>query len=802
MQTRISMGSEQTHEDPFTKAVSFMERVFGFRAFREGQGEVLEAVLEGHDTLVIMPTGGGKSLFYQVPAFISPGITLVISPLIALMKDQVDTLRVLDLPVCAVHSLMSLREQEKALREIQAGEIKLVYVSPERLRNHRFMEVLARSQVAMVAVDEAHCISQWGHDFRPDYLRISQALKALGKPQTIALTATATEKVRSDIVEHLSLRTPRLFITGFDRRNLFWEVAYVGGEEEKLALIKDRLNGLQGAGIVYTGTRKSVERIVQALQKTALSVEGYHGGMEKEERTRAQEGFMDGRIDLIVATNAFGMGIDRSDIRMILHHTFPGSIEAYYQESGRAGRDGEPAACLLLYAPQDRRLQEFFIESRYPPREVILEVYDRIRKRPEDLLWLTYREIGSLGDEKVPEMAVAACIQILEQAGAVMRLHRYDNLAELYLHQSPAVLTGSLPATAKIGRKLLHLLEDLYGEKELAQGIQFLPHELSEQADLPIEAVRRYLSQMDARGEATYIPPFRGRGLRVLTRVKPEEVQIDFDALQVRKAYELERLDQVVAYATQDGCRRSFLLHYFGERLQGDNCGACDLCTRRGRKGLPEGGEDPVLAVKVISGVARLKGRFGQGMAARVLTGSRDRMILQFGLHRLSTYGLLAEHTQAQVAAWIRELLSLGCISSRRVPVGEKAYPVLDLTERGYRVMAGRETIRLSSPERPGGSSSSGGPALQRSEKETFNRLRELRSSLARRESLPPYCIFHDRTLREMARTLPGTPEELLAIAGVGEVTLRKYGPDFLGLLTRIREEERKRDRGEHDFGN
>jgi len=775
------------------KARSFMERAFGFRQFRPGQEEILESVLDDFDTLAIMPTGGGKSLCYQVPAFIRPGITLVVSPLIALMKDQVDALRVLDLPVTAIHSLMGLKEQEEALEDIRTGKIRLVYVAPERLTNQRFLEALKQITISMVAVDEAHCISQWGHDFRPDYLRISQALNTMGRPQTIALTATATEKVRSDIIEHLKLRAPRLFITGFDRRNLFWEVIPTKGEAEKLALMKERLAGRPGAAIIYTGTRKNVERIVNKLRQGGLRAEGYHAGLEDDERILVQERFMDGGADLVVATNAFGMGIDRSDIRMIIHHTFPGSIEAYYQESGRAGRDGDSATCLLLYSPQDRRLQEFFIEARYPPREMVFGIYDHLRRRPEDLLWLTYRDIGMIGKETISEMAVASCIKILEEAGAVQRLHRYDNLAELYFHESPQMLINGLRSSAEVRKKLLHTLEGLYREEQLKEGIQFLPNELAEVSGLRIEALRKCLFQMDASREVTYVPPFRGRGLRILKRIEPERLDIDFHALQVRKAHELSKIDQVMSYATTQGCRRTFLLHYFGERLKGDQCGACDLCNVR--SGWPlsyaRNWTDPVMAVKILSGVARLKGRFGLGMAAKVLGGSTDRMVFNFKLQRLSTYGLLSAYTQAQVQGWIRELIAKGCIVSRRISIGEKSYPVLELSERGYHVMAGREVIRLTGV-------SEGEKALfaehaepQESDDEVFNRLRQLRSRLARQERLPPYCIFQDRTLREMARTLPETPEELLAIVGVGEVTLRKYGTAFLGLLSEIRNEDR-----------
>ncbi|MFH1487955.1 MAG: ATP-dependent DNA helicase RecQ [Pseudomonadota bacterium] len=786
------MSEEPTRIPPIDEALAFMERVFGYRRFKPGQEEMIGSALDGKDILIIMPTGAGKSLCYQIPSFIRDGIALVISPLIALMKDQVDALRVRDLPAAAVHSLMSLREQEDALKRIGSGEIKLVYVSPERLRNPRFIQAVKRNRVSMVAVDEAHCISQWGHDFRPDYLRISKALQVLGHPQTIALTATATEKVRSDIITQLKLRTPRVFITGFDRRNLYWEVAAVHDETEKTALMRERLAGLSGAALVYAGTRKNVESIAESLRQDGYEAEAYHAGLEKAVRTRVQDSFMEGRTNLVVATNAFGMGIDRSDIRMVIHHAFPGSLEAYYQESGRAGRDGEPALCLLLYSPSDRRLQEFFIETRYPARERVFEIYNRLRERPEDILWLTYREIGLMGEEKISDLTVASCIKILEDAGAVKRLRRNDNRAELYLHKTPEIILSSLPKRADNLERLIRGLEKLYDGNQLTEGIRFLPEELEEMTGLSPGALRRCLSRLDKELEATYIPPFRGRGLRILRRIDPDKLDIDFQALQLRKASELEKLDQVMAYASRLDCRRRHLLDYFGDTAGVGSCGACDLCDA-GRKGTGSDEEraDPVLAVKILSGVARLRERFGMGMAAKVLTGSEDRMVRQFGLQRLSTYGLLSEHSQSQVLDWLGELVSGGCILSRRTSVGTKTYPVLALTDRGRRILSDREQIRLALPAKAAGSPVVNERSARDLEREIFERLRDLRSRIARKERLPSYCIFQDRTLREMAGTLPETPEELLRIIGVGEVALRKYGEDFLILIKQIRNENR-----------
>ena len=764
-----------------------MEKVFGFREFRPGQEAILEAIFSGEEALVVMPTGGGKSLCYQLPGLILSGTTLVISPLIALMKDQIDSLRVFDVPAISVHSLMGIGEQEDALRKIEDGSYKLVYASPERLRSSPFLKALKKRPISLVAVDEAHCISIWGHDFRPDYLKISQALEWLGRPQTIALTATATDRVRQDIVSQLKLRAPKLFITGFDRKNLFFEVAPVKSSKEKFSHLVSRLKGLQGGAIIYAGTRKGVESIARGLGREDIEALGYHAGLEEEERSHIQEDFLEGKMNIIVATNAFGMGIDRSDIRLILHYNFPGSIEAYYQECGRAGRDGDPSTCTLLFSPSDRRLQEFFIEMSYPDREVLLSIYQALLKRPEDPIWLTYREIGQLRNPPVAEMAVSSCLKILEESGVVHRLHRYENLAELYLKRTPKEILSRISKRSPSKIAFIEILAERYTEEELFEGIHLLPEEMIERAHLSKETFRSLMAEIEAEGEGTYIPPFRGRGVRLLSRMASSELPIDFETLRLRKAYQLEKLNRMMDYGTLRQCRRAFLLQYFGEYHSSDNCGGCDYCKGlKGRLTTQEKISDPLLPIKILSGVARMKGRFGLGMAVKMLTGSKDRAIGKFKLDQLSTYGLLAEFTQEQVENWIQELLEQGYLKQESATLGEKNYRVLLLTPQGWEVMKKRGKIPLSPPSRKEIREwrMEGEP-----DKGLFDQLRKLRSELARAEGLPAYCIFQDRTLREMASRLPDSREKMMAIVGVGEITFKKYGALFLDAISTYRRE-------------
>ncbi len=393
-----------------------LREVFGYAEFRPGQAELIAAVLAGRDALGVMPTGVGKSLCYQIPALLAEeGLVLVVSPLLALMHDQVAALRQYGVPVAALNSTLEREEQASVLGAALRGGVRLLYVAPERFADPRFAAALRQLRVRLLAVDEAHCVSQWGHDFRPSYRDIAAARAAAGNPPLIALTATADARVRADIVRELGLRDPVVCIAGFDRPNLRLAAVRFASERERLAAVARRLKEhREGSAIVYCSTRRQVEAVAEYLARWRIDCAAYHAGMTPEERERVQNAFVNDAVRIIAATSAFGMGIDKPDVRLVIHAGLPQSLEAYYQEAGRAGRDGEPAECLLYWTPNDRRVPLFFIEREHPPAERVREIYRAIEAQAPE--WVRIEDL-------VPDdpAGVNAAIHALERSGLVER---------------------------------------------------------------------------------------------------------------------------------------------------------------------------------------------------------------------------------------------------------------------------------------------------------------------------------------------------------------------------------------------
>ncbi len=558
------------------RAREALQQHFGFTDFLEGQAEVIESVLAGQNAVVVMPTGGGKSLCYQLPGLMLDGVTLVVSPLIALMKDQVDALVSRDIPTTFINSSLGYSETNKRMGEIRRGVYKLVYVAPERFRSQAFMDTIASVKVKLFAVDEAHCISHWGHDFRPDYLRLKDAVERLGHPQIIALTATATQKVRADISEQLGLVDPRYLVAGFDRPNLALRVLHVSAEKEKLDTLKRIIKTSGGSGIIYAATRKSVEQISGKLKMAGLSVEPYHGGMGELERTRSQDSFMSGRVQAIIATNAFGMGIDKRDIRFVVHYHLPGSIEAYYQEVGRAGRDGLPADCLLLFNYADTRTQQFFIEGNHPPPELIRRVYHEIASFGLENIELSARELAQRLGEK-NDMSIYSALVVLEKAGHIERGRSTDKNVIVRLTAQVDFALDQVDSESTEGSVLRELIfnRDINDREQTEIELSAMGRAL----DLDDGRVWRALRGLSARGIISYRNAYQGRGIKLMDDPPASALRIDTRELAARAAAEQWKLRKMIDYCYSKSCLRRFILSYFGDRKKVERCQTCSVCA-------------------------------------------------------------------------------------------------------------------------------------------------------------------------------------------------------------------------------
>ena len=664
---------------------------FGLNSFRPGQRDVIEAVLGDENCVCIMPTGGGKSLCYQLPAIMREGVTLVVSPLIALMKDQVDALEKLGLHAACINSALSPAEQAERIRQMQAGDLDLLYIAPERFRSPRFVEALRHTKIQLLAIDEAHCISEWGHDFRPDYARLGWFRQRVGEPTTIALTATATPTVRDDIIKQLQLDSPRIFMAGFSRPNLRFEVTHARSNKEKDAKLLAFLKQTPGCGIVYTSSRKRCEEVAGLVSSTGRKAGVYHAGLLPEDRKKAQERFMLGRTEIVVATVAFGMGIDKADVRFVVHYNMPGSIEAYYQEAGRAGRDGDPSRCSLIYTATDRHIQEYFIDNAYPPREVVEHVYDYLCQLRDDPIERTQMEIKEELNLSIGGEGVGACLQMLHKAKAIERLEPLQNRAIVRLNSETQNLVDLLPGTAKSQRKVLSVLERIVGDRRF-EDVYLQPRSLLEATGMDMSALNRALRELRKLEAFDYIPPFRGRALRICEpRRRFAELPIDFQAYEERKQADYAKLDEMVAYASTRQCRQLQILRYFGDEHP-HPCGNCDRCDSGAKheSSATSAASDQTQGnllhtVRIaLAGVARTEGRAGRNLVAQMLAGSKASIISKLKLQQLSTYGLLQHLKQSDVTTLLDALITARLVEQEEV---QRYRPVLKLTDAGRDVM-------------------------------------------------------------------------------------------------------------------
>lgn len=677
---------------------------FGHEAFRPGQEEIIRHVLAGRPTLAVMPTGAGKSLCYQLPALLLEGLTLVVSPLIALMRDQVNALRAGGIGAFALTSADSEEERRQVLRELRAERVQLLYVAPERFRSASMMELFSRAPLGLLAIDEAHCISTWGHDFRPDYVRLGGVIREARPARVIALTATATPEVRADILASLGLESAEVIVTGFDRPNLVLEVIDARGLERKVAAARAVLerwiggptearDGLfrRGASIIYAATRRRTEEVAAGLSGLGYRAEAYHAGLAAPERSRVQDAFERDAIDVVVATSAFGMGVDKRDVRVVIHVDVPQSAESYYQEVGRAGRDGRPAGGVLLYDPSDLRFARLRLEASTPPAETV-------------------------------ERAQARVLEWCDGGGE---------------------LDGGLDA----------LTERL--EPELGPGARA--------AVIALEKIGA-IALLSSR-----------------TRIIDPNARVDRAGLDRRARLERNKLDAMIGYVERAPCRRRYLTQYFGDPRAPDRCGDCDRCGRPEARSLE--GDQKSDALKALSCVARMRGRWGKGRVVEVLAGARSKPVLEAGLDRLSTYGLLSAWSRVEIMALLEALSRAGLVTQTL-----EEYPRLRLTQAGADALRGLVEIKLDLPERgrprsPEPRTGAAPESASEADRPLFEALKAWRTQEASAGRVPPYVIAHDKVLRALAATRPDSLDELRGVPGIGPAKLERFGEVLLALV-------------------
>jgi ATP-dependent DNA helicase RecQ len=563
--------------------LNVLQQLWGHGAFRAAQEDIVRAVLAGHDTLALLPTGGGKSVCFQVPALCQEGICLVISPLIALMKDQVYQLTKRGIPATAIFSGISYRDIDRILDNCVYGGFKFLYLSPERLVTELMRERIKQMNVNLIAVDEAHCISQWGYDFRPSYLQIAEMRELCPKVPILALTATATREVVADIQERLAFKNGQLFQKSFQRENLSYSVLQ---EEAKMEKLLDILRKVPGSGIVYVRNRKHAKDVAQWLQRKGISADFYHAGLPTEERSKKQDAWMAGDTRLIVSTNAFGMGIDKPNVRLVVHLDLPDSLEAYFQEAGRGGRDGQKSYAVLLYNEKDRLALERQLQDAFPSMGEIRNVYRALGSYYQ-------LAIGSGGNEsfdfnfssfvenyKLDGARTYHCLKVLEQSG-------WLTLTEAVFLPMSVQFIVSKEALYDFQLKNSHL--DLFIRSLLRSypGIFSHPTFIRDEGKLAAilnigrEQLRATLQTLQKEGILDYRASKDAPQIVFLQeRVAAENLTIDYAAYEFRRLRQAERTQRAIAYAEKLECRSRQLLRYFGE-TDAPLCGVCDVCTGR-----------------------------------------------------------------------------------------------------------------------------------------------------------------------------------------------------------------------------
>ncbi|MEL6191247.1 MAG: ATP-dependent DNA helicase RecQ [Bacteroidota bacterium] len=604
-----------------------LHEVWGYPSFRKGQEEIIQSVIDGHDTLALLPTGGGKSICFQVPALYLDGLTIVISPLIALMKDQVERLNSLKIPATYLSSSVPQRLIDERLQKAMQGDYKFLYLSPERIQSEMFVQRLKRMPVSLLVIDEAHCVSQWGHDFRPNYLKIPEIREVHPKVPVIALTASAPQKVQEDILQQLALRNPNHFQQSFRREN----ISYVVLEEENTRTrIKDIIKKLNGSGIVYARTRKAVEHIRDILREAGISTTGYHGGMPHSERDKVQQAWIDNKVQVMVATNAFGMGIDKPDVRFVIHFNLPFDLESYYQEAGRGGRDGQKAYAISFHNPVDIRELRRWQELQFPEWKVLVAHYDYLNKAyqipPGNYLpkWQVF-DIGKLAtQQKTSVLSLYASIKILEKEGFLRIKEEKEDYGYLQLTAEPDDIWTFKENHPKLAPLLDHILRT-YGGEAYQREVRFLPLGWEHALHLSAEQLQSQLNRLMEYKLLYYQAPFSTPMIRFeqgRQQLLPQN--LNWEKYKWLKKRAFSRMSSMISYVQNKAVCRSQLIEKYFDEKGNPPCGICDVCLARKSRSAPEANHDSLQKL-ILDFISQQKHATYRQVLQSVSSGTQDQ---------------------------------------------------------------------------------------------------------------------------------------------------------------------------------
>lgn len=732
--------------------VEVLEKYFGFKSFRPGQEEIILSILDGNDTLAIMPTGGGKSICYQVPALMLEGTAIVISPLIALMKDQVDTLTSKGVPATFINSSLDFDTLQERLKNILLGAYKIVYIAPERLENNFFKRLIASIKISFLAVDEAHCISEWGHDFRPTYLNISNALENINIRPIAAFTATAGIEVQKDIIHYLRMKDAKKFIRGFDRPNLAYHTIE---SKNKIQVITEILKSTpKGSSIIYCGSRSRVEETSQKLARLGFVCNGYHAGMPMEIRTQVQNQFIAGEVPIIVATNAFGMGIDKPNVRNVIHIDYTASLEAYYQEAGRAGRDGLPANCYLLHNSQDYALQEFFIANSYPELEDIERVFITLVNNCDANKRLRQPITGLANQAAMSENLFNTVLDILERS-EIIKINRRNSFAMIKFLATADEIKQFIQNTTEERREVLTAMLKSISADAFRRSVEFDYNSIVLKFALNKKLLDDTLKTLSILKFIEYTEGALAGEIELMeTSKRILKEKLNYDDINKRRNIAYSKLNEVINYAYTNNCKRNYLLDYFQDDSYQDVCGRCSSCTSKSKSMQSSQKQEYVLHT-FLSALHEVNGKFGKSIIIQMLMGKSTSNIKKHNLSESKYFGALKDISEFDIRQAIEK-----AVARRLVLVSSGLYPILSLSPDGMLLIGVFEESASSSND-------------------LIEKLKSIRAKIAQREGISERSVASDRAIRLIANKPNLTFKDFLNTPGISKYIMERYAKEF-----------------------